>query len=76
MSTDPTPRQQDPTADYRKYAKGPNFGLIVALACITMLVLFVAALFLLHGDGRNLLPGGRHPNPATQLRLDTPLQSA
>ena len=56
----------DPTANYRPYPKGPNFGLIVALACIAMLLVFAAALFVLRGD-RRLLPHRPDPHPTSSL---------
>jgi hypothetical protein len=74
MSTPPAPPHQDPTADYRKYPKGPNFGLIVALFCVTLILFFVASLFFLHADVRHLIPGRKHPNPATQLEPNPPLR--
>ena len=48
------------TANWRKYPKGPNFFGIVVAACITLLVLFVVAYFLLRSDTTKLIP---HSNP-------------
>ncbi len=68
-------KPHDPTANYRPYPKGPNFGLIVALACIAMLLLFVVALFVLHGD-RKLLPHRADPHPTSSLTTPATAQQA
>jgi hypothetical protein len=54
---------QDPTADYRKYPKGPNFLLIVVLASIAIIVLLIAGVLLVGGHGRSLVPHRPNPTP-------------
>lgn len=51
------------TADYRKYPKGPNFKLIVALACVVLLLGMVAAYFFLRSDARRVVPHQANPEP-------------
>ena len=66
---------KDPTADYRKYPKGPNFLAIVVGASITILVVMVVAYFVLGWDVRKLLPHGLSPRPNAMV-LSTPRASA
>ena len=54
---------QDPTAPYRKVPKGPNFGLIVALACVAFLIILAAAVVLLKMKGTKVAPHGPNPTP-------------
>jgi hypothetical protein len=54
---------EDPTADYRKYPKGPNFGLIVALAAIALVVILIVAVFVVGGAGKKLVPHPPNPKP-------------
>jgi hypothetical protein len=54
---------QDPTADYRKYPKGPNFLLIVILASVVLVVLLIAAVFLVKGKGKAMDPHPPNPTP-------------
>jgi hypothetical protein len=54
---------KDPTADYRKYPKGPNFLFVVLAFCITILVVIVLAYFVLGWDVRKLLPHRPNPQP-------------
>jgi hypothetical protein len=61
---------QDPTADYRKYPKGPNFLLIVILSCIAIVVLLSAAVFLIGGHGKTM---EQHPPNPTPNSLVVPL---
>ncbi len=58
-----TNNTQDPTADYRKYPKGPNFLLIVVLASVILVVLLVAAVFLVGGKGKSMEPHPPNPTP-------------
>ena len=51
---------QDPTAGYKTPPKGPNFGLIVAMACVAFLVILAAAVLLVRSKGTKLAP--RAPN--------------
>lgn len=48
---------------------GPNFKLIVMLFCVTILVVFVLALFFVHFDGHHLHFLRQHPNPNASLTL-------
>jgi hypothetical protein len=61
---------QDPTADYRKYPKGPNFLLIVILSCVAIVVLLSAAVFLIGGHGKSM---EQHPPNPTPNSLVQPL---
>ncbi len=54
---------QDPTAGYRKPPTGPNFGLIVALACVAFLVILAAAVVLVKMKGTRIDPHGPNPTP-------------
>ena len=55
----------DPTADYRKYSKGPNFLGIVIGSSIALLLVLAVALFFLH---RKENPdAGKAAGPYTQL---------
>ena len=66
---------KDPTADYRKYPKSPNFLGIVIAASIMILVIMVVAYFLLGWDVRKLLPHGPSPRPNAMV-LSTARASA
>jgi hypothetical protein len=70
MSVPEQQKPQDPTADYRPYPKGPNFLLIVLMACGVMLVVLIAAVFLVGDKGRQLIP---HKPTATPNSLVQPL---
>jgi hypothetical protein len=59
--------QEDPTADYRTYPKGPNFGLIVALFCVTIILIFLGAFVVLKINGRHLMPHKPNPQPNAAL---------
>jgi hypothetical protein len=59
---------QDPTADYRKYPKGPNFLLIVVLSSILLVVLMVVAVFLVGQKGKSLAPHPPNPKPNSQVQ--------
>lgn len=68
----------DPAADYRKYPKGPNFLLIVILACVVVLIVLAIAVFILGGHGRRMLPHGPNPTPNSLVQpifptLKTPI---
>lgn len=54
---------QDPTADYRKYPKSPNFLLVVILASIALLIILVAAVVLIGHRGRKMEPHAPNPTP-------------
>ena len=53
----------DPTADYRKYPKGPSFGLIVALAAVFILIGAVAVVLFLRFNATKVDPHGKNPTP-------------
>jgi hypothetical protein len=61
-------QKPDPTADWRKYPKSPNFLGIVIGASIFMLVAFVVAYILLHHDASKMLPHGPNPTPNSLMR--------
>ena len=54
---------KDPTADYRKYPKGPNFLGIVIGASIVLLLVLAAAYFVLGKDGGKLMPHKPNSQP-------------
>jgi hypothetical protein len=60
------------TADYRKYPKGPNFGLIVVLFGITIIVILAGAWLLIGRKGKKLLPEAHTSHPTSQ---ETPLRA-
>ena len=62
--------QQDPTADYRKYPKGPNFLTIVLAFCVVILLVIVAALLFLKHDATKAIP---HSPSGTPNSLVQPL---
>jgi len=45
----------------------PNFGLVVALAMATLLVIFVVAYFTLDWDGKRLVPHHRGSHSTSEL---------
>jgi len=53
----------DPTADWRKYPKSPNFLGIVIGASLFMLAVFVVAYFVLRADGSRMIPHNPNPTP-------------
>ena len=55
--------EQDPTANYRKYPKGPNFNLVVALSAIFIVVAAIAIVLFLHMDAKKVDPHGPNPRP-------------
>jgi hypothetical protein len=59
---------EDPTADYRKYPKGPNFLLIVILASVVLVLLLVASVLLVGRDGRKLSPHSPNPQPNSLIQ--------
>jgi hypothetical protein len=68
----PTP--EDPTANWRKYPKSPNFLGIVIGSSVAIIVLLFAAWLLLGRDARKMIPHG--PNPQPNSRLFRPLDPA
>ena len=68
-----TNKTDDPTANYRPYKKGPNFLLIVILACVAFLVILVAALLLLmRSKATRLDPHGPSATPNSLVRPTGP----
>ena len=65
---------QDPTADYRKYPKGPNFLGIVIGSSVVILVVLVAIYFFLHHDASKVIqhPPNQTPNSFSHPLLPTP----
>ncbi|QMV18047.1 hypothetical protein GOB94_04600 [Granulicella sp. 5B5] len=53
----------------QKRPNGPNFGLIVILFCVTILVVFVLSLFFVRFDGHHLHFLHHKPNPNASLIL-------
>ncbi len=44
---------QDPTADYRKYPKGPNFlGIVIGSAVVIVIIIIATLIFLKHDAGK------------------------
>lgn len=60
----------DPTADYRKYDKGPNFKAIVFGFLLTVLVVLAMAVFFLKMRGTKVVPHG--PNPTPNALVESP----
>jgi flagellar basal body-associated protein FliL len=50
----------------------PNFLLVVILSGITILILFVLALFFIHFDGKHLTFRHHSAHPTSQLRQPAP----
>ncbi len=61
-------RDPDPTADYRKYPKGPNFLGIVIGASVFLILAFVVIYLFLHHDASKLMPHGPNPTPNSLVR--------
>ena len=55
--------ETNPTADYRKYPKGPKFGLIVAGAAVFIVLAFIGIVMFLHRDARKVDPHPPTPTP-------------
>ena len=63
----PDPKETNPTADYRKYPKGPNFLLIVILASISILVIAFLAVLFLKKDATKVIPHSPSGQPNSRL---------
>jgi hypothetical protein len=50
----------------------PNFGLIVALFCATLLILFVFAYFFVRIEGNHLVFKHHNSEPHSQLLIEPP----
>ena len=66
------PDSQDPTSDYKKYPKGPNFGMVVALACVAFLLILAAAVLLVKMKGTKLEPHPATPTPNSMVLRPAP----
>lgn len=68
---------KDSTMYEDQHPKGPNFGLILILASIVLILGLIAAYFLVSEDGRKLLPHGKNPRPNSMSRpyFSPPLQT-
>ncbi len=55
--------QENPTADYRKYPKGPNFLGIVILSSIVLLLVLIAGYFIVHHVERKMPAHTPDPTP-------------
>jgi hypothetical protein len=64
---------KDPTADYRKYPKGPNFLGIVIGSSIALIVILVVAYFVLGLDAGKLMPHRPNPQPNSLAQPLLPL---
>ena len=54
---------QDPTADYRKYPKGPNFlGIVIGSAVVILIIIVLTLIFLKH-DAAKAMPHSPNANP-------------
>ena len=62
----------NPTADYRKYPKSPNFTLIVALAGLFLVIAMIAGVIFLHYDARKVDPHRPNPRPNSLYRPALP----
>jgi uncharacterized membrane protein len=67
---------QDPTSNYRKYPKGPNFLLIVVLSSVILVVLLVLAVFLVHQKGKSMEPHPSNPTPNSLVQPMLPTRGA
>ena len=63
----PTERHS-PTADWRKYPKSPNFFGIVIWSSVVLVLILIAAWFILRFDGGKLIPHGPNPQPNSLVR--------
>ncbi len=68
--------KSNPTADWRKYPKSPNFLGIAIGSSVVLIVLMIAAYFLLRGDASKLLPHGPNPTPNSLVRPMLPAAAA
>ena len=59
--------EQDPTADYRKYPKGPNFLLIVILSCVVLLVVLAVGLVIVNHEKKTEKAHTPEPTPNSML---------
>ena len=55
--------EQDPTADYRKYPKGPNFLGIVLGSCVVIVIVIIITLFFLKHNATKVIPHAHSNEP-------------
>ena len=67
---------QDPTADYRKYTKGPNFLTVVIGFAVAILVIIVVALVFLKHDAAKAVPHAPTATPNSLVQPAQPLPPA
>ena len=69
---------KDPTADYRKYPKGPNFLGIVIGASVVIILIMIVAYFVLGHDAGKMIPHRANPQPNSSVQplLPAPTSSA
>ncbi len=59
---------QDPTADYRKYPKGPNFlGIVIGSAVVIVIIIIATLIFLKH-DASKVIPHSHSATPNSSVR--------
>ena len=58
----------DPTAGYKPLPKSPNFGLVVAMACVAFLLLLAGAVLLLRSKATKMAPHAPNPTPNSQVQ--------
>ncbi len=56
-------QKKSPTDNWRKYPEGPNFLGIVIGSSVVLVLLMIAAWFVLRADGRKMIPHGPNPEP-------------
>lgn len=63
--------EQLPPKERRLYPKGPNFGMIVLLSGIAIVIIFILFYFFLGAHGSRMLPrtNPRNAEPNSQLTL-------
>lgn len=64
---------QDPTADYRKYPKSPNFLVVVILFSIAILVVLIASYFLFGDKIRHMKTSPPEPTPNSLVQPLSPI---
>ena len=61
----------DPTTGYKTPPKGPNFGLVVGLACVAFLLILIAAVVILRSKATKMDPHAPNPTPNSLVRPAT-----
>ena len=57
----------DLASKFPKEHKKPNFGLIVFLSAVALIVIFICAYIALRGDGKKMLPKIHDNHPTSQM---------